>query len=163
MNSVSSIEIDSYHRTNLILWGGILSGIIIFIFIILVFDQVKSIKSFEIPAYIEKYLFLIAIAFALLIIIMKRSVFLPTNLTNSIKNTAIIDKREILFKKMRRNYIIIWSLAESIFIIGLVDYIFFVRFDSFLIYAIVSIYSLIINIPRKSSIEKSLELLKADL
>ena len=152
-------NILSFHRANLIIWSAILSGIVILVIVISVLDSLEFILATETAAYVEKILFLIAIALALMVIIFKRSIFLPANLVNSVRSAVEPDKEKALFDKIRRNYIIIWVLAESICIIGIIDYLLFVQLNSFLIYSVVSIYSLLINIPRQSKVEKCFELL----
>ena len=156
------IDLKSFHRTNLVLWIIILSSILIIAIVIFILDHMKINQLIETNPLIEKLLFLFAIAFALTIILLKRSIFHPSNIVNSIKNNVESDQYKILLFKLRRNYIIVWSLGELICIVGLVDYFLFIRINSFLVYSAVSIYSIIINIPRITIIEKCINLIKAN-
>ena len=67
------------------------------------------------------------------------------------------DISHFILSKIRRNYIIIWSLAEIICLIGFINYIFAVNFQTYLVFAIVSIYSILINFPRQKLAEQCLE------
>ena len=155
------MDLKSFHRMNLILWIITLSSIAIFTIVIFILDHIKLIQLTAINPFMEKLLFLFAIAVALTIIILKRSIFLPANIVNSIKDRTAPDSSGTLLLKIRRNYIIIWSLGELICIIGLIDYLLFVRINSFLVYSVVSIYSIIINMPKISSIEKCINLINS--
>ena len=93
------IDLKSFHRTNLVLWIIILSSILIIAIVIFILDHMKINQLIETNPLIEKLLFLFAIAFALTIILLKRSIFLPSNIANSIKYNVESDQyKTLLFK-----------------------------------------------------------------
>jgi hypothetical protein len=106
---------------------------------------------------LNQILFFIAVISAFGILILKRSIFLPHKIVaNAIKRSDDKQGHHILIR-IRRNYIIVWSLAEIICLIGFINYIFAVNFQTYLVFAIVSIYSILINFPRQKLAEQCME------
>ena len=156
------LDFKTFNKLNFIIWLTIVSSIIILSIVVFILNYFEIDKVFDGQLFIEKILFIIAIAIALTIIIFKRSIFLPANIVKNVRDDAESRRVEILLAKIRRNYIIVWSLGELIAIIGLIDYIFFVHLNSYLVYFVVSIYSVLINIPKLEKVEKCFELLNLD-
>jgi hypothetical protein len=161
--STNGIDIPSFHRYNLRIWWIFLSSIALISIGLYILDQLIVMNFIEMNAYIDHILFLIAIVLALLIIILKRSLFLPANIINAINKQNVNKKDILLLNILRRNYIIVWSLGEFICLVGFINYLFFTQLKSFLAYLIVSVYSLIVNTPRLSLVEKSIEILNKNL
>ena len=61
--------------------------------------------------------------------------------------------------RIRTNYLIIWSLADAIMILGFIGYILATDFSDFLIFAIVGVYALLINMPREAVLHRTVNML----
>ncbi|HID39454.1 MAG TPA: hypothetical protein EYP36_08055 [Calditrichaeota bacterium] len=160
------------HRVNRTLWLGIVSGVFILIAISLFFylGNILALPVVGVRHLVNQVLMFLVFALLLLIIYIKRN-YLQTNKMierahrreQSITSTDVIDlvstfgKEANLLAKtliiMRRYYMVIWSAADLIVIIGFIQYILTTTFSSFLIYATMGIFSLIINYPRFTIIE----------
>jgi hypothetical protein len=153
-----SVTIESYQKTNRIIWVAISSGIILLTVIILVFDNLNLFYAEYNLALISKILFVAAIAAAIAILILKRTVFrLDRILERSSAFTQTGERVNYVLAQLRRNYLILWTLAESIGTIGFVYYIFTADMQNYLLFAAVSIFSLVSNFPNKETIRISLE------
>jgi hypothetical protein len=159
MISNNSLNTSSFHRMNMIIWDSILAGIAIITIFVYILDQIRISRIIETGLFFHNIPFLTAIALAFIILILKRSIFLPANIVHRVMRENSLNRELLLMNRIRRNYIIVWSLGELICIAGFIDFLMFLRFKSFLVYLIVSVYSILINIPKLSKLEKSLELL----
>ena len=152
-----SEDIHIFNKTNVIIWGAILVGIIVISAVVFIFDQFQTFKPMPEAQNVNQILFIIAVISAFGILILKRSIFLPDKIIANIIKKSNGQKNHTILIRIRRNYIIIWSLAELIVLIGFINYIFAVNFQTYLIFAIVGIYSILINFPRQKLAEQCLE------
>jgi hypothetical protein len=159
MISNNSLNASSFHRMNMIIWGSILASIAIITIFVYILDQIKISRLLETGLFFQNIPFLTAIVLAFIILILKRSIFLPANIVHRVMRENSLNRELSLVNKIRSNYIIVWSLGELICIAGFIDYLMFLRFKSYLVYLIVSVYSILINIPKLSKLEKSIEFL----
>jgi len=161
------------HRVNRTLWLSILSGVLILVVISLFFYWGNILDMAVVrPQYlVDQILLFLVFALLLLIMYVKRN-YLQLNkiieraqrrdlsITSSDvtdlvstfgKETNLLAKALII---MRRYYMVIWSAADLIVIIGFIQYILTMTFKSFAIYTAAGILSLIINFPRFTIIER---------
>ena len=65
-----------------------------------------------------------------------------------------------ILSRIRKNYIIVWALGEAIGVIGFINYILTADRQYLYVFAIVSIYSILINIPRIEFVKRCLDLVE---
>ncbi len=155
---MTSEIIEDFHKKNTIIWSAILGCMILLFLVTIMLDRSNIFTPIEESVQVKNILFTFAIILAVGILFLKRIFFVPQKIVEKIKSSAPEDREENLFSQLRMNYIIIWAMGETILLLGFIEYVFVLNFD-FLIYAVVGLYALIINIPRKKIVEKSLELL----
>ena len=141
-------DLNFYHKTNMIIWGAILSGMVILFGVTFVLDKMEIFAGNLTANPLSQVFFIIAIILAFSILFLKRVFFIPEKIVGVNK----LSESEAL-GKLRRNYIMIWSLGEVICLLGFIDYILTVNFRSFLIYAVVGIYAVGVSMPRKTIAE----------
>ncbi|MBN2425360.1 MAG: hypothetical protein JXR46_02355 [Calditrichaceae bacterium] len=160
------------HRVNRLLWLSILSGIIILNVVAFIFHEFRLIS----PPYLTNLalflnlLLIIALILLFLVIYIKRNYLTPEKLVERarVRNLQITspdvddlvknlgEKAVWLLKAMiimRRYFMVIWSIANLIVLIGFISYIITLNLETFFIYSIVGLYSLAINFPRFALIE----------
>ncbi|MGD9488868.1 MAG: hypothetical protein AB7W47_12655 [Calditrichaceae bacterium] len=165
------------HRINRLLWASIFSGMVGIVLITLVlkfFNIVSEPVSPGSESMIDQILLIIAVLLAFLILYLKRTYLLPEKLVLRAKSHELniepgdvtdfvqeFGKEGDLMAKtliiMRRYFMVVWSLANLIVIIGFIDYILALQFGSFLVFSIVGFYSMTINFPLFSLVEKCYE------
>lgn len=150
---------EDYYKTNFIIWVSIILGMILLIGITYFLDVNNLFEPLDNPIGVKNVLFVLILISALAILLLKRSFFNFTNIFNKIKNKQESEIHSAFFKKQRTNYIIIWALSESIIILGFIEYVLLTDFKSFMLYAAVGLYAIVINYPKKSIFNKHLELL----
>ena len=160
------------HRVNRTLWLSILSGVLILVVISLFFYFGNFLDMAVVgrPHLVDQALLFLVFALLLLIMYVKRNYLQPNKMIErarrrdlSITSADVTDlvstfgKETNLLAKaliiMRRYYMVIWSAADLIVIIGFIQYILTMTFKSFLVYTAAGILSLIINFPRFTVIE----------
>jgi hypothetical protein len=139
-----------FHKTNILLWLAIIVIMLILSGIIFYLDSSYYIKPHDNQKIISDVFFLIALVLAIAIFIFKRTLFIPAKLVASITSENESEKLAKLQKRIRRNYMVIWAMAEIIFLSGFIQYILTVNFRQFLILSIVGFYSLLINKPQEN-------------
>jgi hypothetical protein len=152
-----SQDLISFNKTNVILWGAILTGIVILSIIVFVLDQSQTFTPIPVAQNVNQILFIVAVIFAFGILILKRSIFSPHKIIAYAVKMTNEEKTRIVLARIRRNYIVVWAMAEVICLIGFLNYIFTVNFQAYLVFAIVSIYSVIINFPRQNLANQCIE------
>jgi hypothetical protein len=150
---------ENYYKTNLIIWSSIILGMVVLIGITYYLDQTNSFEPIEYALEVKNILFILILISALAILFLKRSFLDFQKIYDKIKGTQSSDTKMAFFSKLRSNYIIIWAIAESIIMIGFVEYILLCDFQSFMLYSIIGLYAIGINYPRKSLFDKHLQLL----
>ena len=155
------------------LWGCILLGMIGLVILVFIF---KNLGVFTEPAVsdvqmLDNVTFIIAILLVFLIFYLKRNYLSPKKMIERAENRDInigsgevanfvqeFGKEADLLAKiliiMRRYYMIIWSIADLIVLIGFLVYILGLQFQTFLIYSVIGLYSMAVNFPRFSIIER---------
>ena len=156
---MSNFSPENYYKTNLIIWLAIIIGMLMLIGFTYFLDQSNVFEPAENAPEIKNILFALILISALSVMFLKRSFLDFRKIYAKIQKTEKSEKKTAFFSKLRTNYIIIWALSESIILIALVEYVLICEFKSFMLYAIIGLYAIGINFPRKSLFEKHLQLL----
>lgn len=149
-----------YHKTNMTLWGAVVSSVIILSIVVFLMDTNGDLEPVSGAAQLGQAFFIAAILLAAGILFLKRTIFSPGQLIKKLHVLPAADRESELLRKLRRNYLVIWAMAELICFIGFFYFIVIGDLQNYLIFAIVSLYSLMINMPREGLIYQCLELLK---
>jgi hypothetical protein len=151
-------KITTFHKRSRMLWTAILSAVIVLSVVAYVLNRNSVFQAIPESYTINQVLFIAAIIFAAAIILFKRSTFVASKIVERLGNEPG-DQIDHLFSTLQRNYLIVWSMGEAICLVGFVNYTMTADFNSYLIFAVVSAYSLLINIPQEGLIYKCLELM----
>jgi len=173
MDEIFRSKLRRIHRVNRVLWSAIFADIIILIIIVSMFDNFDLLTE---PVLYNMKIFndvslIIVVFFLFLIIYLKRTYLLPQKMIERAEKKDLhieaADVKDfvqefgtevnILAKTliiMRRYYMVIWSIANLIVLIAFISYILSLQMRSFLIYSVVGIFSLIINFPYFSIVER---------
>jgi uncharacterized membrane protein YedE/YeeE len=119
-----------------------------------------TLRPVENAAQINQIMFLLAVVIAFGILFFKRSLFHPKKLIENTYETSLAEKSTAALAKLRKNYIIVWAMGEAIGILGFINYILTADFQYLLVFAVVSIYSILINLPRINVAERCVELVE---
>lgn len=148
-----------YYKTNLIIWGSIIIGMLMLIGITYYLDLNTVFEPFEYALEVKNILFIFILISALAVLFLKRSFLDFDKIYSKVKDIKKEEIETVFFNKLKINYIIIWAIAESIIVFGFIEYILLSDFKSFMIYAAIGLYAIGINFPKKSLFEKHMELL----
>ena len=173
MNENYIVKLRKIHRVNLLIWGSILFGIIVLAVIAIVFKNLNIVTEPVIYnlRQLDNLMLLITIFLLFFIFYLKRNYLTPIKIIEQAEkkdlNLEQGDAAELVneFGKeaeklakalilMRRYYIFVWVTAELIVLLGFLEYILALYFKGFLIYVIVGMFSLAINFPLFSKIER---------
>lgn len=152
--------LQQYHRINILIWGAIISFVIILTLLGYFLDSSNTMFPAESAAQVNQVLFLMAVVIAFGILLFKRSLFNPKKLANSPIEMTLQEKTDLVLARLRRNYVIVWAMGETIGVIGFVNYMVTTDIQYLLVFSVVSIYSILINMPRQSVAESCMELIK---
>jgi hypothetical protein len=152
--------LKQYHKVNVLLWGSILAFVAILTLLAYILDDMGTLKPVADAAQINQILFLIAVILAFGILFFKRSLFNPKKLIDIPFEKSLEEKTSLVLAKLRKNYIIVWAMGEAIGILGFVNYILTADLQYLLVFAVVSIYSILINLPRTAVAERCVELVE---
>jgi hypothetical protein len=141
-------QIKEFHRINILIWTAIIVTVIILSAIAYILDRINIFQPVPDAAQINQIIFFIAVVIAFAILFLKRSFFLPDKIINKLSEGSVETKLILTYSQIRRNYIIVWGLGESIAVLGFVNYTLTADFTYFLVFGIVSLYSILINTPR---------------
>ena len=141
-------RIKEFHRSNVIIWVAIITGIIILTVVTYIIDGMRMFDPLNNAAQINQIIFFIAVVAAFAILFLKRTFFLPEKIINKLDGSSPDERINQVFNQIKKNYIIVWGLGEFICLIGFVNYILTTDFNYFLVFAVVSLYSILINMPR---------------
>ena len=150
----------NFHKTNMTLWGAVLGGVIILSLVVYYLHSSAAVTPLPESQDVAQLMFFAAVILAIGILFLKRSVLSPAKTIKRAKKLAEEQVEPFVLNKIRRNYIIIWAMAELICLIGFFNYIMLADIQNYLIFAVVSIYSLLINMPREALVIQSLKMLK---
>lgn len=150
------------HKRNQMIWGVILTSIIVLAVIVFILDQFAGFTRLVEAREINHMLFILAIAAAVVILILKRGLYrIPTRISQQIES-ADNKARLHLILKIRQRYIVIWALCEFIAVLGFIGYILEMDLQNFLVFAIVSLYAVVISRPQESFLIRAIEVLTGD-
>jgi hypothetical protein len=152
--------IKQYQRTNVLIWVSILTFVIILTVLAYVLDSTRTMQPVQNAEQINQVLFLLAVVIAFGILFFKRSLFNPRKIIENTSEKSLSERINLALSKLRRNYIIVWAMGESIGIIGFINYMVTIDIQYLLVFSVVSVYSILINIPRVVFAEKCAELLE---
>lgn len=152
--------LKQYHKINVLLWGSILVFVVILSLLAYFLDSMNTLRPIGNAAQINQILFLIAVVLAFGILFFKRSLFNPKKLIETPFEKSLEERTSIVLVKLRKNYIIVWAMGEAIGILGFINYILTTDLQYLLVFAVVSIYSILINLPRIAVAERCVELVK---
>jgi len=173
MNQKVYDKLRHIHRVNRVLWTSVLSGMILLFIITFIFKYNGYISAVTLSAnpQLENMMLLFTIGLLFLIFYLKRHYLVPRKLIDRAEkkeisygtgdiadfkeefgeDVSIIAKALIL---MRRYFMLVWSLANIVLLFGFIAFILAGQFQTFLIYVVVSLYSMFINFPSFALIEK---------
>jgi len=165
-------KVRRIYRLNRMLWIATIVGMGFLNLFVLVFNYFGIIvePSVENVVNVDNLIMGVILMLAFLILYLKRTYLPPKKLIERAKkkDLSIVpdDVRDLLHEFgddgdtmakaliiLRRYYMVIWSVANLITILAFIDYIIALRFQSFWIYSVVAIYSMVINFPRFDKIE----------
>ena len=153
-------NIKQFHRTNVLIWISILSFVIILTALAYFLDSSNTMLPAQDAAQINQVLFLLAVVIAFGILFFKRSLFNPRKIIESPSEKSLPEIINLSLSKLRRNYVIVWAMGETIGVIGFVNYMLTIDIQYLLVFSVVSVYSILINMPRIVFAEKCVELVK---
>ncbi len=172
MRNEIRIQLQRIYRANRILYFSILAGMITLVVIAFIFNYSGFLQQQAlVDAYtLDRILLMIVAALLLLGIYLKRVYLLPKKLISragkshtKITTADIADliresgeEVNILAKAlnmMRRYFMVIWSIANLVILLAFTGFILTGNFKIFLVYSVVSLYSIAINFPRFALIE----------
>jgi len=153
-------NLKQYHRTNILLWVSILSFVVILTVLAYILDTTNEMQSVQNAVQINQVMFLLAVVIAFGILFLKRSLFNPKKIIESPFEKSLPEKVDFVLSRLRRNYIIVWAMGETIGIIGFINYIMTIDFQYLLVFSVVSVYSILINMPRIAIAERCRDLVK---
>ena len=161
------------HRVNRVLWTSVLSGMIFLFILTFIFKYYGYMSTATLRAnpQLENLMLLFTIGLLFLIFYLKRHYLVPNKLTDRAEKKEVaygtgdiadfkaefgedvstIAKTLIL---MRRYFLLVWSIANIVLLCGFIAFILAGQFQTFLIYVVVSLYSMFINFPSFTLIEK---------
>jgi len=156
----SDINLKQYQKTNILIWVSIISFVIILTLLGYFLDRSGSMMPAQSAAQINQVMFLLAVVIAFGILFFKRSLFNPNRIVDDSLDRSTAEKVNQTLTGLRRNYVIVWALGETIGIIGFINYMITIDTQYLLVFSVVSIYSILINMPRISLAERCVDLVR---
>ena len=144
----------STHRINITIWVAIIAFIVILSLITFLIDSTSPLQPVTEAHQINQLTFLVAVVLAFAILIFKRTLFMPEKILAKHQDASADNLTTICLTKLRKNYLIVWSMGEAICILGFVNYILTANQQYYLVFAVVSVYSVLINMPRIALLKK---------
>ncbi len=164
------------HRVNRVLWLSVLAGMLVLIAVSLVFYFSGQLTSavLQTPVRLDDYLMVLTVVLLLLIFYLKRTYLTPEALVRRAQNKQVafgtgdiadlvneFGEDSILPAKiliiMRRYFMLVWSIANVILLLGFTVAILTGHFQTFIIYSVVSLYTMSINFPAFTLIEQCMD------
>ena len=142
------------HRIHITIWVAIIVFIIMLSLITFVIDAMSPFQPLESADQINQFAFLLAVVLAFAILIFKRTLFLPEKILSRLENKSTDSVTALCLARIRKNYIIVWAMGEAICILGFINYVLTANQQYFLVFAVVSLYSVLINMPRIALLQK---------
>jgi len=167
------------HRINRVLWISVLAGMVVIFFVALAFRINGLIDSqiIQVNPKSDNLFLLITIGLLFLILYLKRHYLLPDKIVLRAKKKQNVEATgdlaefsrefgnavEPIVKALillRRYYMLVWSVANLILLLGFIAFILAGQFQTFLVYTVVSFYSIVINFPSFKKIEAIVDILE---
>lgn len=155
----SENSIKEFHRINVIIWIAIIASVLTITIIAFILDNSQVFIPVSDAVLINQIMFLIAVVIAFAILFFKRSLFVPGKLVNISSDVPESEKHTIVLSRVRKNYILVWALGETIGVLGFINYVLTADRQYLYVFAVVSLYSILINIPRQELIQRCLNLI----
>lgn len=168
------------HRTNRVLWLSVLSGMVVLVLVTYILKQNELFSQSEIliSNRAENLFLLLVVGLLFFVFYLKRHYLQATELVQraltrevNLASSDIADLAQVpsdeadalarVLILMRRYFMLVWSTANIILLVGFVTYLLANQFQTFMIYAVVSFYSMSINFPSFRLIESCREMINA--
>ncbi len=165
-------KVRKIHRVNRLLWLAVLSGMLVLTVVAFIFYYFKLVE-WNPNAYrnFDRIVYLVVLFLLFLIFYLKRHYLEPNKLVERVKNRQVViniedmadllqqfgSEYDLLARALtltRRYLMLIWSVANLILIIGFIYFLMTGLLKAYLIYALIAIYSIAINFPAFSYIER---------
>ncbi len=172
-------QIRQIYRVNRILYLAIFLGMSTLTLVAVIFHLSDVLTPQElIDSYsVDRVLLMIVVVLLFLVLYIKRTYLVPEKLVAraekrplNIVSSDVADfvqqfgqEADILVKAliiMRRYFMVIWSIANLVILLAFIGYVLTANLRIFLIYALVSFYSLAINYPAFRLVERCYYLVK---
>ncbi len=158
-------KLEKIHQKNRLVWGAVLSGVIILILASMLFFFFNIINPLPIvdPQKADNITMFIILVFIIAIFYIKQSILTPVKLYEKSKNPKLKlsdqlssllrtgdGKSETFLKCIQlynRNILIIWFLADLVIVTAFVSFILAPILNKIVMYGLVSLFSLLINFP----------------
>ncbi len=157
----------------MILWMGVLLGVLILVSVSIML-QTKNVFTGPVVQNVSMFQnisFVIIIVALMVIVVLKRRfldrkriVAQAKKLNYDIQNQNIkalfnasdVDGKELarIIMVIQRYYLSFWLLAEFVALVGFLFFILTSQFQTFIIYVVISIWSLVVNFPRVGQLER---------
>ena len=106
--------IREFHRTNVIIWSAVLITVIVLGVVVFIIDGMMVFQAVDGAAQINQIIFILAVVIAFAILFLKRSFFIPDKIVSNLPQKTDAEKINLCLARIRKNYLIVWALGESI-------------------------------------------------
>jgi len=172
-------KLRQIHRVNRVLWMSLLSGmgILVLTAILFKFGGFFQTSVPSVDSKLDNAILIFTLALLFTVFYLKRHYLIPAKMvaraqkkeisvgggdiaafiTEFGENAMTIAKTLVI---MRRYFMLVWSIANVILLLGFIVFIAAGQFQTFLIYAVISAYSMAINFPSFKIIEHCMSILE---
>ncbi len=166
-------KVRHLYRVNRILWTGVFAGVLTLIGLGYLFHQMNTmaVQPGAIGPQTDTIILFLAIGLLYIVFHMKRTYLAPDRLikraqTKTLQITSVDledfiaefgNEANVMAKTLillRRYYMVIWSIANLITLLGFIQFVISGEIKVLMIYGVVSLYSLLINFPSFRIIEQ---------
>ncbi len=142
-------RLDNIQKVNTILWMAILAGMLVLLLVSWVLDMAGTFTPNPVAREVSNILFYVAIALAFAVLFLKRIMLLPEKIAEKIAMLPENERIEKMAGLLRRNYILIWAMGETIFMIGFIGFVLSGNLKAIVIYAVVGFYAVLVTKPQR--------------
>ena len=173
MDEAFRSKVRNLYRVNRLLWYSILGGVFTLLvvgYLLHYFGSITSLQAAE-QSGMGTAILIVAIILLYLVFHMKRTYLEPRKLVWRAKKKTLqitsVDLADFIAQfgqtadtmaktliLLRRYYMVIWSIANLITLLGFIEFVISGEIRTLTIYGVVSLYSLFINFPSFGIIEK---------
>ncbi len=166
-------KVRNLYRVNRVLWISVFSGVVMLLLVGYLFYYWDTIPGDQTSTTtgLGNVVMMVAIGLLFIVFHMKRTYLDPRKLVWRAKNKKLqitsVDLADFIAQfgqtadtmaktliLLRRYYMVIWSIANLITLLGFIEFILSGQIKVLLVYGVVSIYSLLINYPSFKIIEQ---------